>query len=47
MMLQARKEIGIVVDYSTTTYNESLPDSDVTMNRVSLGLVFSNFKGGR
>ncbi len=44
---QLRKEIGLVVDYSATTYNESLSDADVTMNRFSVGLMLSNFKSGR
>lgn len=44
---QVRKEIGLVFDYSATTYNESLSDADVTMNRVSVGLILSNFKSGR
>lgn len=47
MTAQLRKEIGLVVDYSATTYNESLSDADVTMNRFSVGLVLSNFKSGR
>lgn len=44
---QLRKEIGLVFDYSAATYDESLSDADVTMNRISLGLILSNFKGGK
>lgn len=44
---QLRKEIGIVFDYSSTTYNESLSDADVKMNRFTVGLILSNFKSGR
>jgi len=44
---QLRKEIGLVVDYSATQYDESLSDADVSMNRFSVGLVLSNFKSGR
>lgn len=42
-----RKEIGIVFDYSAAIYDESLPDADVKMNRISVGLMLSNFKGGK
>ncbi len=44
---QIRKEIGLVFDYSATTYNESLSDEDVAMNRFSVGIILSNFKSGR
>ncbi|AZZ35606.1 hypothetical protein CIK05_01925 [Bdellovibrio sp. qaytius] len=44
---QMRKEIGVVFDYSSVTYDESLSDADVTMNRFSIGLMLSNFSGGR
>ena len=44
---QMRKEIGLVFDYSAATYDESLSDADVTMNRFSVGLILSNFKSGR
>lgn len=44
---QVRKEIGLVFDYSAMKYNDSLSDADVTMNRVSVGLILSNFKSGR
>ena len=44
---QLRKEIGLVVDFSSTTYDESLSDANVVSNRFSLGLILSNFKGGR
>lgn len=47
MTAQLRKEIGLVVDYSATTYDDSLSDADVTMNRFSVGLMLSNFKSGK
>lgn len=45
--VQLRKEIGLVFDFSSTTYDESLSDANVVSNRVSLGLMLSNFKGGK
>jgi hypothetical protein len=48
-MRQLKNKLGIVLDYSTEDYAESLTTGNVKMNRIGLGIVFSNFasSGGR
>jgi len=45
-MRQIKNKLGIVVDYTTEEYSESLTTGNVKWNRVGLGIVFSNFAGG-
>ena len=44
VMYHLRKRVGVILDYSQCEYNESLPDANVKSNRLSIGLVLSNFK---
>lgn len=46
---QIKNKLGILIDYTTEEYKESLTTGNVKMNRIGLGVVFSNFasSGGR
>jgi hypothetical protein len=44
-MRQIKKKFGVVVDYSTGEFTESLASGNVKWNRIGLGVVFSNFTG--
>lgn len=44
-MRRIKNKIGIILDYTTGEYNESLTTGPVKWNRMGLGIVFSNFAG--
>ncbi len=44
-MRRIKNKIGIILDYSTGEFNESLTTGNVKWNRMGLGIVFSNFAG--
>ncbi len=46
-MRQVKNKIGIVLDYTTETFSDSLSTGNIKWNRMGLGIVFSNFSGGR
>ena len=46
-MRQIKNKLGIVIDYTTETFNDSLTTGNVKWSRIGLGIVFSNFSGGR
>lgn len=46
-MRQLKNKIGLVVDYTTETFSDSLSTGNVKWSRMGLGIVFSNFSGGR
>ncbi len=46
-MIQIKKKIGLVLDYTMDTYSDSLATGSIKSNRVGLGLVFANFAGGK
>ena len=46
-MRQLKNKLGIVIDYTTETFNDSLTTGNVKWNRIGLGVVFTNFSGGR
>jgi hypothetical protein len=42
---QLKNKMGLVIDYTTETFNDSLSTGNVKWNRIGLGVVFSNFTG--
>ena len=46
-MRRIKNKIGIIVDYTTGEFDESLTTDPVKWNRMGLGVVFSNFAGGK
>jgi hypothetical protein len=44
-MVQLKKKFGLILDYTTDNYKDSLDTSPVKTSRVGLGVVFSNFTG--
>lgn len=44
---QLKNKIGLVIDYTTEEFTDSLTTGNVKWNRIGAGVVFSNFSGGR
>lgn len=44
-MRQIKNKIGVVIDYTTEEFTDSLTTGNVKWNRVGAGIVFSNFAG--
>lgn len=42
---QIKNKIGLVVDYTTETFSDSLSTGNVKWNRIGLGIIYSNFSG--
>lgn len=46
-MVRLKKKIGLILDYTTDNYSDSLSTAPVKSDRIALGLVLSNFSSGK